>query len=185
MRNRTPKEFLLLSALTLLAGAAWIAISAPEPSRLESSQSAPSVGFLAPNFSLGSLDGETIQLSDLRGQAVILNLWASWCGPCRAEMPAIQNVYEAYADKGLVILALNATYQDDLASASAFAAELGLTYPILLDLDGSVSSQYNLRALPTTYFIDPEGRVQDVVIGGPMSEALLEIRAEELMRGLR
>ncbi len=184
MQNLSQKQLPVLALLILLMSGAWIFISAPEADALENSQSAPSVGFLAPDFTLDTMDGDSITLSDLRGKAVIINLWASWCGPCRAEMPAMQNVYEKYRDKGFTILAVNATSQDSLSAAEAFVEELGLTYPILLDRDGQVSKLYNLRALPTTYFVAPDGSITEVVIGGPMAEALLTIRAELLLAEL-
>ena len=136
---------------------------------------------MAPDFSLQNANGELVSLSELRGKAVLVNLWASWCGPCRAEMPAMQRVYERYKDEGLEILAVNATNQDSASEALAFAQELGLTYPILFDLDGSVSARYALLALPSSFFILPDGRIQEVVVGGPMAEALLIIRIESLL----
>ncbi len=141
----------------------------------------PHPGFPAPDFTLLTPDGEQVSLADLHGQPVIINLWASWCPPCRAEMPALQSVYEAYQDQGLVILALNATNQDSLQAALEFTRDLGLEIPILLDPDGRVSSLYQLRSLPTTFFVDPEGVIRDVVIGGPMAEALLRVRVEQLL----
>jgi peroxiredoxin len=178
------KNFQWLSIALLIFGAAWISLSAPEPEQFNQAQSAPSKGFLAPDFTLTTLTGETIALSDLRGEAVLINLWASWCGPCRAEMPAMQEIHERYSDRGFHILAVNATNQDSLESAAAFVDELGVTYPILLDLDGNVSALYQLRALPSTFFVGPDGRITEVIVGGPMAEALLSIRAEELLAEL-
>lgn len=183
MKIANRRERRLVFAAVLLVSAAWIGISAPEVDQLKNAQEAASVGFLAPDFSLDTMQGETIRLADLRGQGVIINLWASWCGPCRAEMPAMQNVYEDFKDQGFTILAVNATNQDNLAAARAFVEELGLSYPILLDVNGETSDLYNLRALPSTFFIDREGRIQEVIIGGPMAEALLEIRAQKLIEG--
>jgi cytochrome c biogenesis protein CcmG/thiol:disulfide interchange protein DsbE len=184
MLNLTNKYFPLFASLVLLASAAWIFISEPEANTLQASQEAASVGFLAPNFTLTTMDGESVTLSDLRGHAVIINLWASWCLPCRAEMPAMQNVYDQYKESGLIILAVNASNQDNLASAQAFVDGLSLTYPILLDIEGKVSNLYNLLALPTTYFVNTEGIIEELVIGGPMAEALLSIRAEQLLGDL-
>ncbi len=177
-------RFQWLSLVILVLAAAWIVFTAPEPEQFNQAQSAPSKGFLAPDFTLTTLDGASITLSDLRGEAVLINLWASWCGPCRAEMPAMQKIHERYADQGFHILAVNATNQDSLSSAAAFVEELGVTYPILLDLDGSVSALYQLRALPSTFFVGPDGRITEVIVGGPIAEALLSIRAEELIAEL-
>ncbi len=96
-------------------------------------------------------------------------------------MPAIQKVYEEFQDQGFVVLAVNSTHQDNLGDAITFAQIWKLTFPILLDKDGSVSNLYQVRALPTTFFVDPQGIIQEVVIGGPMSETLLQIRVEQLM----
>ena len=176
------KNLALFAVLILFASAAWIIVSAPESEALQASQEAPSVGFMAPDFTLSTMGGESVTLSELRGQAVIINLWASWCGPCRAEMPAMQNVFDQYKEEGFTILAINASNQDSLAAATAFVGEFNLTYPILLDVEGKVSKLYNLLALPTTYFVNKEGIIEEVVIGGPMAEALLRIRAEQLLR---
>lgn len=96
-------------------------------------------------------------------------------------MPAIQKVYEEFQDQGFVVLAVNSTHQDNLGDAITFAQIRKLTFPILLDKDGSVSGLYEVRSLPTTFFVDSQGIIQEVVIGGPMSEALLQIRVEQLM----
>jgi peroxiredoxin len=172
----------IMPALILLAGLAWIWLSAAEPGAATAGQiPAPRQGFLAPDFSLPTPQGETRALSDLRGKPVILNVWASWCGPCRAEMPALEKVHQAYQEKGLVVLGLNAASQDSREAALAFAKELELTFPILLDAEGRVQELYEVRAFPTTYFIDRQGRIQEIVIGGPMAEALLRVRAEQLL----
>jgi thiol-disulfide isomerase/thioredoxin len=122
-----------------------------------------------------------VQLSGLRGQSVIVNLWASWCPPCRAEMPALERVYKANRDRGLEILAVNTTFQDSEAAAAEFVQEFGLTFPIALDRTGEVSRSYLLRALPTTFFIDRDGVIRKVVLGGPMSETTLQTAVEELL----
>jgi len=166
----------------LLASAAWIWVSrAPNGSAAGTGVSLPHQGFRAPDITLQAGDGASISLADLAGRPVLINLWTSWCPPCKAEMPALQRVYEDYQEQGLEILAVNATNQDRLADAAAFAGQLGLTFPILFDEDGEVSLLYQLRSLPTTYFIDRQGIIQDVVIGGPMSEALLRIRIDQLL----
>jgi peroxiredoxin len=141
----------------------------------------PREGFLAPDFTLDTLDGSQITLSDLRGKVVVVNLWTSWCPPCRAEMPAIENVYQANKEQGLEVLAVNSTFQDSEANAAAFVQEMGLTFPILLDRDGGVSNRYQLRALPTTYFIDRQGVIRSVVPGGPMSESLIQSKVADLL----
>lgn len=173
---------LLLSILVLFAGAAWIWASRADASDTTAGKiPLPRQGFQAPDFSLQTADGQTITLSDLRGRPVLVNLWTSWCPPCRQEMPAMQKAYTDFHDQGFEILAVNATDQDSLPDALQFAADLGLTFPILLDNQGEVSRLYLLRSLPTSFFIDRQGVIREVVIGGPMSEALLRIRIQELL----
>jgi peroxiredoxin len=132
--------------------------------------SGPVVGQPAPDFTLKTLDGQTVTLSDLRGQPVVINFWASWCAPCRLEMPALQQAYEARRAEGLVILAVNLTAQDRLAEVKTFVEELDLTMPILLDESGAVSELYRLLGLPTSIFVDGNGVIQRIHLG-PMVEA--------------
>jgi peroxiredoxin len=168
----------------LLLGAAWTVFSRPGAASTTSYNAPPSprIGFAAPDFTLDTLDGGSITLSELRGRPVMLNFWASWCLPCRTEMPAIERVHQRLEEQGLVIIGLNATSQDTEAAARAFAQEFGLTFPVALDRDGSASAQYELMGLPSTYFIDREGIVRDVIIGGPMSEGVMLAKIEELLK---
>ncbi len=169
-------------ALALVVGVGWIWLSAvPAAASTGGLIPSPREGFLAPDFSLDLLGGGEVVLSEQKGKGVIVNLWASWCPPCRAEMPAIQRVYEANRDRGLEVLAVNLTYQDGEREAADFAAEFGLTFPIPLDRTGTVARQYQLRALPTTFFVDREGVIQKVIIGGPMSEATIQTAVEEIL----
>jgi cytochrome c biogenesis protein CcmG, thiol:disulfide interchange protein DsbE len=186
MRDSTFSRFNILSILVLILGGAWIWISAAPPgSTTGGGVPAPRQGFQAPDFTLENADGQTITLSQLRGRPVLINMWASWCTPCRAEMPAMQRIYQDYAGEGFEILAVNTTFQDDPARALAFAQELKLTFPILWDLDGSVSNLYQVRGMPTSFFVDGSGVIQEVIIGGPMAEALLRVRVENLFEGGR
>ena len=139
------------------------------------------VGKPAPDFSLKTIDGKVINLLDFRGKPVLINLWATWCPPCRDEMPGIQAAYEKYADKGLVVLAIDFTIQDHLPEVEAFIKELKLTFPILLDETGDVSAGlYGMVGLPTSYFIDPQGILQRIQIGGMLPEKLDEYLTEIL-----
>jgi cytochrome c biogenesis protein CcmG, thiol:disulfide interchange protein DsbE len=180
MRKPTGYQ-LILSMVALVTGIAWIWFSRAKPGETTAGKiPTPRSGFLAPDFTLETADGRAISLSSLRGQPVLLNIWASWCGPCRAEMPAIERVFQEYKVKGLNILAINATSQDQISQALSFVRENNLTFPILFDEQGDVNRQYNVQALPTTFFIDANGIIKEVVIGGPMSEASLRIRVEQL-----
>lgn len=168
--------------LILIAGAAWVVLSAETDASLTNELSAPLAGFPAPDFTLKTPAGETITLSSLRGQTVMINFWATWCPPCRAEMPAIEKMYNEYKDQGFIVLAVNNTFQDDPLAVTPFAAEYNLTFPILLDETAEVSRAYQLRSLPSSYFINRYGIITQVVIGGPMSETLLRTRIEEALK---
>jgi peroxiredoxin len=169
-----------LAILLLCVGLIWFS-RVPEGSNISAVIVAPKEGFMAPDFTLPTLEGESITLSDLNGSAILINIWASWCPPCRAEMPAMQSIYEKYHDDGFIILAVNATNQDSLPSVNQFIQSNQLTFPVLLDTDGKVSTSYQLLSLPTSLFVDKNGIVQEVVIGGPMSEALLLDQVKSLL----
>ncbi len=135
--------------------------------RIEAASEARAAGPLtlgqpAPDFALQTPTGETIRLHDLRGRVVVLNVWATWCEPCKVEMPLLQRLAERYADR-LVVLGVN--YGEDAAAVQAFAAEYGLTFPLLLDPQRQVVRLYGVRGLPTTVFLDAEGRVHGVHLG--------------------
>ncbi len=171
---------LMLVVLVLGAGWTW-ASSVPASGTTAGRVPSPREGFSAPDFTLDLLQGGQVTLSELRGKVVVVNLWATWCPPCRAEMPAFQEVYEEGRDRGLVILAVNTTYQDSLAEVANFVGEYGLTFPVALDRDGNVASLYQLRALPSTFFVDREGVIQEVVIGGPISPSTIKSTVEALL----
>jgi thiol-disulfide isomerase/thioredoxin len=118
----------------------------------------------------------------LQGHAVLVNLWATWCPPCREEMQTIEKVYQEYKDDGFTVLAVNMTYQDDPSAIPPFVYEQGLTFPILLDQTGEMARTYQLHSLPSSYFIRRDGIINEVVIGGPMSEALLRTRIEDILK---
>lgn len=172
----------LFSVGLLLLGLLWIGFSAdPSGASTNGQIPAPQKGFLAPDFTLETMSGTAYKLSDLRGQVVLVNLWASWCLPCRAEMPAIQKVYEELKERGLVVLAVNSTSQDNVNSVEAFVAEYGLTFPVLMDYDGTVARLYQLKSLPTSFFIGRDGLIRNMIVGGPMSETTLRTQIESLL----
>jgi cytochrome c biogenesis protein CcmG, thiol:disulfide interchange protein DsbE len=166
---------------TGLLSAAGLLIVATRRSTGDDSGSGPREGLRAPDFRLSGLEGGETALSDLRGSVTVLNFWASWCGPCRAEMPALDRLYRAEQGNGLAILAVNSTVQDDRTAVAAFVDEYGLSFPILLDLTGSAGRDYGVRALPSTFVIDRKGIVRRVLYGGPLSEAVLRAAVEPLM----
>ncbi|QYK50532.1 MAG: TlpA family protein disulfide reductase [Anaerolineales bacterium] len=120
----------------------------------------PVVGSQAPEFVLPNLDGEQVRLSDLRGQRVLLNFWATWCGPCRQEMPAIQARYN-HGDFAVLAVDFGETRQQ----VQRFIDEIGVDLPVLLDADGNVQELYRVRGYPTTFFIDAQGVIRFFHIG--------------------
>ncbi|WP_397536662.1 peroxiredoxin family protein [Rummeliibacillus pycnus] len=132
------------------------------------------VEYVAPDFELKTLEGETVRLSDYVGKKVIINFWATWCPPCNEEVPHMQKVYEEYKNQGVEILAVNVTNKDKGKEAVAqFVKKHGLTFEVLLDEEGLVGSTYQVLTLPTTYMIDTKGNMVDI-IEGPMNEALMK-----------
>lgn len=149
-----------------------------EVTKSESTQKAEGknadVQYAAPDFELTTLDGETVLLSDYQGKKVILNFWATWCPPCKAEMPHMQKFYEKYKDQGVEILAVNLTSQDKgVDKVKAFVEENGLTFPILLDEEGEVGQKYQIATIPTSYMIDTKGNIVQTIVG-PMDEEMME-----------
>ena len=138
------------------------------------------LGALAPNFALQTPEGETFSLSDFRGQPVLVNYWATWCGPCRVEMPAIQAAYEAHKDDGFVVLAVNHTSTDSVPNIIEFREELDLQFPILVDDGSDVNKAYGVRAYPSSFFIDENGLIQAVHFG-PITEGQLNENLDVLL----
>jgi cytochrome c biogenesis protein CcmG/thiol:disulfide interchange protein DsbE len=144
-----------------------------------SESSIATVGEAAPNFELQNLDGQSISLSGLRGKPVLINFWASWCGPCVSEMPYIQEINKEWSDKGLIVLAIN--LGDNASQAEQFLQDHNLSLPVLLDTNKVVAPKYGIRAIPTTFFIDKEGIVRVKIIGAFPSKAAIESRLGEIM----
>jgi len=168
---------ILIGGLILLLAAAALLIfgglfngsaadTAVSNGKLPTSGGPVAVGDTALDFTLNNLDGTAVTLSDHLGQPIVINFWASWCAPCRIEMPELQALHDRYAADGLVILALNQRESADVA-ANFFIDEMGLTFTNpLLDSESEVATKYGLRNLPTTLFIDAEGQVT-VIHRGP------------------
>jgi peroxiredoxin len=139
---------------------------------LPSSSGILHIGDTAPDFKLQDLAGNTVALSDFRGQPVLVNFWATWCAPCRIEMPELQAAYETYRDEDLVILALN---QDEAPEAvrSFFYDQFGLTFTPLLDIDQEIAGEYGVFNYPSTFFINGEG-VVTAVHRGPVLQSQID-----------
>lgn len=140
---------------------------------------APQIGYSAPDFTLSDLTGTPVSLRGLKGQVVLINIWATWCPPCRAEMPTIQATYEQYRARGFVVLAVNQA--EDSGTVAAFMQQYGLTFPALLDSDSVVSRSYQVRVLPSSFFVDRMGVVR-VVYFGPMPRSVISGTIEQLVQ---
>lgn len=132
---------------------------------------APELDAYAPLFSAPDVDGETVNLLALRGSPVIINFWATWCGPCAVEMPELQGLYNAYESTGLRVLAVNLAETPDLILQ--WAQHYQLSYDLLLDPQGEIADLYRLRGQPSTYFVSADGIVTDIFYG-PISLPQLE-----------
>ncbi len=178
-QHRVP-AFAAIIAIILLSAAWTWANRLPELNPADAGRiAAPHPNFAAPSFALADLSGQTVELSALQGKVVILNFWASWCPPCRAEMPELDRVFRETQDAGARVLAVD--QMEDVNTVRAFGDQLQLSFPLLLDSDGAVSSRYQVRALPTTFFIDRRGVIRDVVVGGPMTRQVIEDKLKPLL----
>lgn len=141
---------------------------------LENAEVGIKKGQIAPDFTLNTLSGEAITLSELRGKKVILNFWATWCPPCKEEMPHLQEYYEEYAEEDNVeIIAVNLTYTDgSMDKVQQFVDSFELTFPIpLMDVEG-INQTYQILTIPSTFMIDTEGRIQNNILG-PLNQDLI------------
>lgn len=150
------------------------------------------VGSLAPDFLLGGMkEGEEVRLSDYRGRPVVLNFWATWCAPCRKEIPNLVAAYDQYADEGLVVIGLN--HEEGSSIVKPYVDKFGMDFPIAIDLDGEMWDRYRLLGLPTTFFIDRDGVIRSIYMGpfveesdgasvqGAIEETELEKRIAEIL----
>ncbi|MGH9428969.1 MAG: peroxiredoxin family protein [Terriglobia bacterium] len=145
--------------------ALFVIMAAPVAQHVWANDERPEEGHFAPDFALKTLEGKTLRLSELRGKKVVLiNFWATWCPPCRLEMPTMQQIYTEYKGKGLEILAINIE-PDAKEEIQDFIKELRLTFPVLLDPDMKVTRKYRLIGLPVSMLIDRQGIIRSKEIG--------------------
>lgn len=146
----------VVATVLLLALVTVVIVQAMEPEKPKDNLPGIAIGEKAPDFELKTLSGDTIKLSDYRGKKVMLNFWATWCPPCKEEMPDMEKFHQANGEE-VVILAVNI---DPQFNVEQFVSEMGITFPILLDEKDEVNSQYQILTVPTTYFIDKEGVIR-------------------------
>jgi len=181
LRKRT--MYLILIAAVLAIGViVTMTVFPREQSQQQSAtRSSPLIGKQAPDFTLPTLDGKEVSLSQFRGQPVLINFWATWCIPCRDEMPELVRAYEAHKSEGFVVLGLNLTYSDSVPGVQALASEFNVTFPILLEEDGAVVERlYRVPGLPTSVFIKRDGTIERFQVGVMTSRQIDEYIAEIL-----
>jgi peroxiredoxin len=144
--------------------AALLAVALATVAGLQHIQSGPRTGYPAPDFTLPDLDGRPHRLSAYRGKVVFLNLWTTWCPPCRMEMPAMERLHRRLSGRDFVMLAVSAD-EGGKDAVAPFVAELGLTFPVLLDPGGRLSPRYGVTGYPETFLIDRDGQVVNHTIG--------------------
>ena len=166
------KYFQLIAVAVVLSFVALFAVS------LQLSASGQVQSGAAPDFSFAQFDGKQFRLSDLRGKVVVLNIWASWCEPCKAEAALLENAWQSYKDRGVIFL--GADYVDTDAPALAFIKQYGITYPNGPDLGSNIYRQFRARGVPETYFIDQKGSIRHLTIG-PLNELELRSNVESLL----
>lgn len=170
----------LLLAMLVAVGIGYFVVGQPVGTYpVLASEQKPEAGFQAPHFVLTGLDQQPYKVEGKREKPLILNFWASWCGPCRIEAPDLQHMYEKYG-KQVDIYGINATANDDPESAMAFVKEYKLTFPIPMDVAGKVTEQYKLMAFPTTFIVNKEGVIRKKIIG-TLDAATLENEIRELL----
>ena len=166
------------------ANDAYGAVELPEAKNATGRAPAPEVGRAGPDFLLEQPGGGTLRLSDLQGQPIVLNFWASWCAPCRAEMPELVRAYAEFRDDGLEIVAVNLQGTDN--KILDLADEFGIEFPIAIDRDGELKDVWRLGGpfggIPSSYFLDEAGIVQDIVYG-PLTDDMLVERIGLLLEG--
>jgi cytochrome c biogenesis protein CcmG/thiol:disulfide interchange protein DsbE len=154
----------VVSLLVLLVWRVATADRSQIPARLE-----PGKSVVAPEFDLPRLDREgNLSLASLRGKAVVINFWASWCAPCRDEAPLLEAAWKRYRSRGLVVVGVD--YDDFSGDARAFARRNGMTYPLVQDRKKTTVSHYDVTGVPETFFVDREGRLVGELIAGPVEE---------------
>ncbi|AEV19107.1 MULTISPECIES: TlpA family protein disulfide reductase [Geobacillus] len=164
------KWLVVLLFLAVAGYGLWNVMAADKPN--EANGAGPEVDQTAPDLTLPALGGQSVKLSALRGKAVVLNFWTSWCPPCKKEMPELAKFYERHG-REVALLAVHLTTQDTLDNAERFAKANRLVFPVGLDVRGEALRQYRIQTIPTTYIIDPNGVIRRKIVG-PVTAKRLE-----------
>ncbi|KQL49250.1 thiol-disulfide oxidoreductase ResA [Brevibacillus choshinensis] len=172
--NKSNRTYIRVAVLGLLLVALVFALY----SSFVKDPNAVKVGRSAPNFSLQQLNGPELALGDLKGKGVILNFWGTWCEPCKKEMPALQQQYNQFKDKGLVVLGVN--IGESPVAVEPFVKQFGVNFPILLDSESQITKLYRIGPIPTTFFISPDGDVEEIFIG-QLNEAMITEKVKKIL----
>ncbi|MBB3869972.1 redoxin domain-containing protein [Geobacillus sp. NFOSA3] len=166
------KKFIVAILLLAITGyGIWNALAAEKAKEV-----GLSVGNAAPDFSLQTLNGQTIHLSDFRGKPVIVNFWTTWCPPCKKEMPDMEKFYKAY-HSDVELLAVHLTSQDTRENVKSFINEYQLSFPVVLDEKKKALELYHIQTIPTSYIIDKDGVIRKKIIGPMTYKQMVEITA--------
>jgi len=167
--NRRVSIFLgLIVALGVASGAIYFTQGSKEESKKNPAtelEEAPKEGFLAPQFALYDLSGNLVRLRDFREKVVLLNFWATWCSPCRREIPSLDRLYQMRKNEGFEIVAVNAE-RTSVSQVASFAEKYQMSFPILLNPQKDVGSKYRVRAIPTSFLLDKNGVIRWKIVGG-------------------
>jgi len=138
---------------------------------------------VAPDFSWQNAQGKIVHLSDLKGKVVLIDFWATWCGPCRMTIPHVEAIYNKFKDKGVVVIGVNLDNQASRQKVEQFIKEKGITYLVIGDPNGAVASQYGATSIPRFFFIDKHGRIAKMVVGyDPNMEQTFSKEIESLLK---
>jgi cytochrome c biogenesis protein CcmG/thiol:disulfide interchange protein DsbE len=169
MSNKTRTLLPIVLLVTMLASGC----------KATSSPGTTNIGNRAIDFELQTLDGKAVKLSDYRGKPVLLNFWATWCGPCRFEVPFLQQINDSYSAKGLVMLAVD--IGENSTVINNFMTSLNVSLPVLMDTDKKASKSYTITAIPTTFLIDKDGIIRQKVLGAFPDKATIENELKKII----
>ncbi|RCW50635.1 MULTISPECIES: TlpA family protein disulfide reductase [Halanaerobium] len=165
------KIAIFLIVALIIGGLSFFYLQSPK-SEVVQAEVGTEIDMQAPDFELKNINDKKVSLSDFRGQKVFLNFWASWCPPCREEMPDIQKLHENYGEE-VIILAVNVG--ENKSTAANFMMKNGLSFSVLLDTDKSTAQNYLVRGIPTSYFLNEDGIIKNKVVGAVSYEKMLEL----------